>query len=91
MKSIKFITYHILSLGGNSTPIAVDCSDLSKSDIENIYFDAHSLHGLSRVKVNRCGKLRKDVMQITPQQHWKYEWDSLCNQYYDKMFNPKNF
>lgn len=87
---MKYITYHILGLG-IKTPIAVDCSTIKENKGYDIYFDANSLAGLNHVSINFCGKIRKDAIIITPEEHYKYNFSELEKQYYDKYYNPKNF
>lgn len=86
----KYITYSILGIHKNNTPIAVDCSNISTDDAYEIYADSHSLHGLGNVRVNYSGKIRKDIVIITPKEHYKYDWHKLSQKYYNKMFKPKN-
>ena len=82
---MKYITYKIHNLGGNKTPIAVAINDDEKIGYE-VFFDADSLVALDNVRVNNCGKIRKDAIIITPSEHYEYNWKKLNDQYYDKHF-----
>ena len=88
---MKFITYHIRGLFNNYTPIAVNCSEIKENLGYEIYFDADSLAGLKNVTINKCGKIRKDSIIITPQEHYNYNWGKLEKEYFNKNFNPKYF
>lgn len=91
MANVKYITYSITGLHNNNTPIAVDCSSLKNDKAYEVYSDAHSLHGIKNVRANYSGKIQKHFIVITPKQHYEYEWEFLQKQYFDKIFNPKNF
>ena len=87
---MKYITYHIRGLGIN-TPIAVDCSNIKENLGYEIYFDADSLAGLKNVTINNCGKIRKDAIVITPQEHYTYDWGKLEKMFYNANYNPEFF
>lgn len=91
MKQIKYITYTIIGMHKNNTPIAVDCSQITRDEAVEIYKDADSLHGIGQVRGNFSGVIRKDRIVITPAEHYKYDWEILDKQYFDKMYNPDNF
>ena len=87
---MKYITYHIQGLG-IKTPIAVDVFKLNREKQTDLYFDATSLVALKNVRTNYNGKLRKDIIIISAEEHYKYDFSELEKQYYDKCYNPKNF
>ncbi len=87
---MKYITYHIQGLG-IKTPIAVDVFKLSREKQIDLYFDATSLVALKNVRTNYSGKLRKDIIIISSEEHYKYMFRELEKQYYDKVFNPEYF
>lgn len=87
---MKYITYHINTLGGK-VPVAVEIKPNQDLVGEEIFFDADSLHGLSNVRVNNSGRIRKDAIIIDELEHYKYDWDKLTKKYNDKCFNPNNF
>ena len=87
---MKYITYHIQGLGVK-TPIAVDVFKLSREKQTDLYFDATSLVALKNVKNNFSGRLRKDIIIISSEEHYKYMFRELEKQYYDKVFNPEYF
>jgi len=87
---MKYITYHIQGLG-IKTPIAVDISKLNREKQTDLYFDATSLVALKNVRTNYNGKLRKDIIIISAEEHYKYNFSELEKQYYDKCYNPNNF
>ena len=87
---MKYITYYINHIGGK-TPIAVDLSGLTEKECLDIYFDAHSLHSISFVRINRSGKINKQSEIINKETHFAYKWEELIKQHYDKYYNPKNF
>lgn len=87
---MKYITYHIQGLG-IKTPIAVDVFKLSREKQTDLYFDANTLFALKNVRTNYSGKLRKDIIIISAEEHYKYNFSQLEKQYYDKCYNPNNF
>jgi hypothetical protein len=90
-KKVKYITYQINGSHGNNTPVAVDCKDLTNEQTTSILLDTDSLFGISNVRVNRTGKVRKDIMIISMEEHYQYNWDKISKNYYNKCFNPSNF
>ena len=92
MANVKYITYSIAGLHNNNTPIAVDCSKLESNEkAYEVYSDAHSLHGIKNVRANYSGKIKKHFIVITPERHKQYDWDNLSKEYFNKMYEPKNF
>ena len=89
MKTNKSVTFHMMVLGGY-VPIVVICD--SDDECSHVCSDATSLFGYSHVRINTCGRYRKDSIVITAKDYWKYEnhnnWD---DEYYNKCFKPSNF
>jgi len=87
---MKYVTYHIKGLGG-VTPIAVKLTTNQYFVGLDIFYDAISLAGIQNVRINTSGRIRKDAVIIDVLQHYKYDFNELEKQYYDKCYNPKNF
>ena len=89
MKTNKSVTFHMVVLGGY-VPIVVICD--SDDECSHVCSDVVSLLGYSHVKINNCGRYRKDSIVITAKDYWKYEnHDKWADEYYNKCFNPSNF
>lgn len=87
---MKYVTYHLKRLEG-IIPIAVKIEKNQEYVGYDVFFDACSLCGLSNVRINNTGRLRKDIMIISISEHYKYDWKKLSDEYYNKCFNPNNF
>ena len=69
----------------------LDNFKLNREKQTDLYFDATSLVVLKNVRTNYDGKLRKDIIIISAEEHYKYDFSELEKQYYDKCYNPNNF
>lgn len=73
MAKKMYITYHWLEMHGNRSNIkAIECAD--EKELQDVYFDIISLHGIRNVRVNRSGKLpkRADVISQEDYRNGKY-------------------
>ena len=67
-----YVTFYWAELNGRSTTKAIQCKN--EKQVEEVFFDISSLYCIRNVRVNRCGKLRKNIQCISFEDYKSGKW-----------------